>query len=150
MNLQAMSGRFQPLEVSMDEDAPPDRAPASDQLHPLVYKAAAGLVLCFVMSAWMFFDRQNDIAELLGFASLLLFIVVLLPLLLWRVWRRQQQAEADDGSPLFRHWASGDFGVWGGQLKGSHAAIDALLPLVAVAGGMVALGIVFALTATAS
>ena len=123
----------------MDKDAVPHCAPASDQLHPLVYKAVAGLVFCFVTSAWMFFDRQGDIAELLGFASLLLFIAVLLPSVLWRVWRRERRAEADDGSPLFRHWASGNFEVWQGQLKGTHAAIDALLPLVAVAGGMVAL-----------
>ncbi len=134
----------------MGKDVVPYRAPGSDQLHPVIYKTAAGLVFCFVISAWIFFDRQNDIAELLGFASLLLLIAVLLPTVLWRVWRRELQAEADDGRPVFRHWASGDFGVWGGQLKGGHAAIDALLPLVAVAGGMVALGIVFALTATAS
>lgn len=120
--------------------------PTSDRLHPLVYKAAVGLVLCFAVSAWVFFDRRNDIAELLGFVSFLLLIAVVLPLVLWRVWREQQPDAVDDSRP-FRLWASGDFRVWGGQLKGSHAAVDALLPLASVALGLTALGIVFAVVA---
>lgn len=106
-------------------------------------------MLCFVVSAWTFFDRQNDTGEVLGFASLLLLIAVALPSVLWRVWRRDQM-EAGGEVPSFRRWASDDFSVWGGRLKGSHAAIDAVLPLAAVAFGLAALGIVFALIATAS
>jgi hypothetical protein len=140
---------FSVRRLAMGNNMTVYRPPPSDEFHPLVYKAAAGFVLCFVVSAWVFFDRQNDIGELLGFASLLLFIAVLLPTVLWHVWRREQ-GEAINDSPPFRHWASGDFRVWQGQLNARHAMIDALLPLAAVAFGLAALGIVFALVATAS
>lgn len=30
-------------------------------LHPLLYKAAIGPVALFVVSAWVLFDRQNDV-----------------------------------------------------------------------------------------
>jgi hypothetical protein len=123
------------------------RQPPSDQLHPIIYQAAVGLVLCFALSAWIFFDRQNDVAWLLAVASGLLFVAVLLPALLWRVWRREQQAGGD--SAPFRRWASGDFRAGESKLKASHAAIDVLLPLASVACGITALGIVFALIASA-
>jgi len=124
------------------------RQPPSDQLHPMIYQAAIGLVLCFVVSAWIFFDRQNDVEWFLAVASGLLLIAVLLPSVLWHVWRREQKAQGD--SVPFRRWASGEFRVGEGQLKASHAAIDALLPLASVACGITALGIVFALIAAAS
>lgn len=130
----------------MGQDVITYRQPASDQLHPLVFKLAVGMVLCFVVAAWAFFDRQHDISELLAFASLLLLIAVALPAVLWRVWRREQKGAVGEAS-RFHHWAARDFMVWGGQLKGSHAAIDALLPLAAVVCGMIGLGIVFAVVA---
>lgn len=131
----------------MGKDIVPVSPPASDQLHPLVYKTAAGLVFCFVIAAWMFFDRQSDIAELLGFASGLLFVAVALPTLLWRVWRAQQDVQPEERVIPFRRWASGDFDIWGSRLKARHAAVDALLPLAAVAFGMIGIGIVFAMVA---
>jgi hypothetical protein len=134
----------------MGKDVVVYQRPASDQLHPLVYKAAAGLVLCFVASAWVFFDRQNDAGLPLAIASCLLFVAVLLPLVLWRVWRREQDVQADGDGSSFRHWARGEFSACESRLKASHAALDALLPIAAVAGGLTALGIVFALIAATS
>jgi hypothetical protein len=43
----------------------------------------------------------------------------------------------------FRDWEAGDFSVWGAKLHGAHAAIDVLLPLIAVSLGLTAIGIVF-------
>jgi hypothetical protein len=40
-------------------------------------------------------------------------------------------------------WRAGDFEVWGAKLHGTHAAIDVLLPLMAVSFGLTAIGIVF-------
>jgi hypothetical protein len=119
--------------------------PPSDRLHPMIYLAAIGLVLCFVVSARAFFDRQNDVGWLLVVVSGLLLIAVLLPSVLWHVWRREQKAQ-DDSTP-FRRWASRDFSAGENKLKASHAAIDALLPLASVACGITAIGIVFALIA---
>jgi hypothetical protein len=47
----------------------------------------------------------------------------------------------------FGDWRIGDFAVWGGRLKGMHAAIDMLLPLAAVAFGLTAIGIAFLIAA---
>jgi hypothetical protein len=48
----------------------------------------------------------------------------------------------------FHDWKIGDFAVWGARLRGTHAAIDMLLPLAAVAFGLTALGIVFLICAS--
>ena len=35
--------------------------PVFDQLHPNIYRAAAGLVAWFALAAWVLFDRGSDI-----------------------------------------------------------------------------------------
>jgi hypothetical protein len=50
----------------------------------------------------------------------------------------------------FRDWRSGEFAVWQARLRGLHAAIDILLPLAAVAFGLTAIGIVFAIVSATS
>ncbi|MCK1745086.1 hypothetical protein IVA80_30785 [Bradyrhizobium sp. 139] len=52
--------------------------------HPLIYKAAIALVALFVIAAWVAFDRQSDIELPLAILSVLLFVAVFLPYLLWR------------------------------------------------------------------
>jgi hypothetical protein len=49
-----------------------------------------------------------------------------------------------------RDWSAGDFAVWGSKLKSTHAAIDMLLPLAAVAFGLTAIGIVFLIAANSA
>jgi hypothetical protein len=83
--------------------------------------------------------------------TVLLLVAVLLPSSLFLVWQRHR-------APLQRHpdkisfhdWRIGDFAVWGGELRGMHAAIDMLLPLAAVAFGLVGIGIVFLICASAA
>jgi hypothetical protein len=36
-----------------------DDPPASDQPHPFVYVALAGLAFCLVLSAWIFFSQRG-------------------------------------------------------------------------------------------
>jgi hypothetical protein len=132
----------------MGKDVIVYRPPPSDQLHPLVYKVAIGLVLCFVVSAWVFFDRQADVGWLLAVASGLLLLAIVLPSILWRVWRKYDRPASSEGeTPPFRDWAAGEFNASDSSLKGSLAATDALLPIAAVGFGLMALGIVFAATA---
>ena len=123
--------------------------PVFDQLHPNLYKAAVGLVALFVLAAWILFDRQNDIGLPLAIVSVLLLVAVLLPWSLSLVWQRHQMDQRVPKIP-FREWKIGDFVVWGSKLRSTHAAIDMLLPLAAVALGLTALGIVFLICASAA
>lgn len=118
--------------------------PVFDELHPWVYGTAAALVAWFVLSAWVLFDHGGDISLALGFVTVLLLMAVLLPLALFAIWRRYRMPyEAHPEKTSFRDWRAGNFSVWGARIHGSHAAIDVLLPLAAVAFGLTAIGIVF-------
>jgi hypothetical protein len=133
----------------MARELVPHNRPVFDQLHPNVYRAAAGLVALFVLAAWGLFDRQHDIRLPLAMVSVLLLVAVLLPWSLSLVWQRHQTADQrHPNKTSFRNWKMGDFAVWGSRLRGTHAAIDMLLPLAAVAFGLTAIGIVFLICAS--
>ncbi|TYO67779.1 hypothetical protein FXV83_03120 [Bradyrhizobium hipponense] len=125
-----------------------ERSPENPSgLHPLVYKAAIGFVALFVIAAWLAFDRRSDIELPLGIVSVLMLVAVLLPYLLWRVWRTgQARPPTLRTNKGFGKWMEGSTQVWQSRLKNSDAAIDMLLPLAAMALGLIALGIVFALS----
>ncbi len=118
--------------------------PVFDQLHPAVFKIAAGLVAWFAVAAWILFDRQSDVGLPLAMVTVLFVMAVGLPWLLSQVWERHQRPLlANPQEVLFRDWIGGDLAVWGSKLQSTHAAIDALLPFAAVAFGLTAIGIVF-------
>jgi hypothetical protein len=132
----------------MNRESVAHNKPVFDQLHPNVYGAAVGLVVWFALAAWILFDRQNDIGLPLAMVSALLLVSVLLPWSLSLVWKKHQMPYPRHPNKIsFRDWRIGDFAVWGGKLRGMHAAIDILLPLAAVAFGLTALGIVFLICA---
>ncbi|WP_213288982.1 hypothetical protein [Bradyrhizobium sp. sGM-13] len=125
--------------------------PVFDQIHPSIYGAAVGLVAWFAAAAWILFDRQSDIGLLLAMVSVLLLVAVLLPWSLSLVWKRHakpHKPHSDETS--FHDWRVGDFAVWDSKIHGTHAAIDMLLPLAAVAFGLTAIGIVFLISAHAA
>jgi len=125
--------------------------PVFDQLHPNIYRAAVGLVAWFVLTAWVFFDRRNDIGLPLAMVSVLLLVAVLLPWALSLVWRRHRTPQERHPHKIpFHDWRIGDFEVWGSRLRGTQAAIDMLLPFAAVAFGLTAIGIVFLVCARAA
>jgi hypothetical protein len=118
--------------------------PASDELPAIVYKAAAGSVLVFVLLAWLFFGGWSYMGLMLGIVSVLFLMALAIPFALWLAWRKQQDADSAQGDPAsLREWAAGEFGTWQGGLKGANAAIEILLPIAATAVGMLAIGIVF-------
>jgi hypothetical protein len=119
-----------------------DQQHPSGWLHPTVYKCAGGLVFLFVISAWALFDRRQDTGLPLGMMSFLLLIAVALPYVLWRQWHYGRQRR-EDAPGAFGTWVSGQVDVWQSRLKGRDAMIDALLPLAAVAFGLLAIGIIF-------
>ena len=118
--------------------------PTFDQLHPKIYGAAVGLVAWFALMAWVLFDRSSDVSLSLAFVTLLFVVAVGIPWILSRVWRRHRRPhEPHPQQPSLHDWEAGDFSVWGAKLHGMHAAIDVLLPLMAVSFGLTAIGIVF-------
>lgn len=131
----------------MTRELVPHNRPVFDQLHPNIYKAAVGLVGLFVLAAWSLFNRQNDVGLPLAMVSVLLLIAVMLPWSMSLVWQRHSAERQRHREISFHDWKIGDFAVWGGKLRSVHAAIDMLLPLAAVAFGLVALGIVFLICA---
>jgi hypothetical protein len=118
--------------------------PASDQLPAIIYQAAAGAVLVFVVLAWLFFGGWGQMGLTLAVVSVLFLMALAIPFALWLAWREQQGDEsAQDDPASLREWAAGEFGTWQGRLKGANAAIEILLPIAATAVGMLTIGIVF-------
>ena len=128
---------------------PPDPGPAhdrilSDGLHPLIYKALAGLALWLVVSAWIGFDGQGYVSFLLVVVTGFFLIAAAIPYLLWRVWRNNSPGESTGDNKIgFRAWWSGEFDTWQGRVEGWDATVEILLPLGAAAIGMTAIGLVF-------
>ena len=133
----------------MTRDLVARNKPVFDQLHPNIYRIAIGLVVWFVLAAWLFFDRGGLVGLSLTFVTVLLLIAVCLTLVLSRVWRKYPREPHLERLP-FSDWTKGEFAVWGAKLRSMHAAIDILLPLAAAAFGLTAIGIVFAIVAGAS
>lgn len=123
-----------------------------DRIHPRIYAIAVGLVAWFALAAWILFDhglgQRGEVSLPLAMMSFLFLMAVLLPWTLSRVWVRHRMREEGEPSDAgLRDWGLRDFSVWGAKIKGSHAAIDVLLPLAAVAFGLTAIGIVFLIEA---
>jgi hypothetical protein len=114
----------------------------SDHLHPLVYKLIVGLAAIFIWSA-LAFARDSYAGYLLTVVSGFVVITLALPYLLGLIWRTYRgREESQERRESFGDWASDDFGTWQDRVKGANAAIEILLPLAAVAFGMVAFAIV--------
>jgi hypothetical protein len=125
--------------------------PIFNQLHPRIYAAAVGFVAWFAVAAWVLFDRRSDTGLPLAIVSVFFLVAVLLPWSMFLVWKRHRMPEQrHPNKTSFHDWRTGDFAVWGAKLHGTRAAIDALLPLAAVAIGLTAIGIVFLICAAAA
>jgi hypothetical protein len=123
---------------------PVKREPPPADFHPFIYKIAIALVALFVVAAWATFARQGDTGENLVMVTLLLFVAMMIPYLMWLTWKHGRTPQPTlDGPVSFRDWAKGSVEVWQSRVKGSDAAINALLPIASVAIGMVLLGIAF-------
>jgi hypothetical protein len=119
----------------------PDQ-PISDHMHPRIYVAMIGLLSLYALSVWVLFggDYYNDLT--FAVVTGLFFIAVAIPATLWLTWRRNSGSDGmNEGT--FRDWAAGDFDILTGTFKGAKAAVETLLPIAAVAIGLLALGIIF-------
>ncbi len=122
---------------------PIERARTSRDLHPAVYAMMIGLSVLFVAAAWVFFAGGYSDLDLLVI-SVFFAMAIGIPYILSRVGRHDEasiRAGARDG-PL-RDWLAGDFEDWQSRTSARAAATEILLPLCAVAFGLVAIGAVF-------
>ncbi len=118
--------------------------PVFDRLHPKVYGAAVGLIAWFALMAWILFDHGGQTSLSLTFMTVLFIVAVVLTWTLSLVWKKSRTPyERHEQEPSLNDWRHGDFVVWGAKLHGTHAAIDVLLPLMAVSFGLTGIGIVF-------
>lgn len=111
------------------------RPPSADYLHPLVLKAFVGLMAWMALAAWGLFNGLAYDALALGVVTVFTLIAAAIPAVLWAIWKKNGDL-ADAAVPAsFRDWMRGEFEIWRGHLKGREAAIQALLPMAAVAFG---------------
>jgi hypothetical protein len=118
--------------------------PTHDDLHPFVYKTMVGLTVWLVVSIWFLFYRGAYVGLTFAVVTLFFVVIMAIPVLLWLTWRRNA---AKDNSArridAFRSWAAQEFATLTGNLSGTEAATQILLPLAAVSLGMTIFGLVF-------
>jgi hypothetical protein len=115
----------------------------------VIYKAIAGLALSFVVSAWVFFGRALHMGLILAIVCVLFTMAIGVPFILWRAGERARRSETKPAAPPtepFGAWIRRDFSTWTGNQTAETATVEILLPIVAVAIGIMALGIVWAAT----
>src|SRR5215475_345304 len=118
--------------------------PANDELHPWIYRAIIGLTIWLVLSVWALFSRGAYEGLTLSVITLFFVILVGIPVLLWRTWRRNiDPNEQHTYSASFDDWISRPFVTWTGGISGREAAVQILLPIAAVAFGMTIFGLAF-------
>jgi hypothetical protein len=127
----------------MAQDLIPMEKPPSDELHPGLYAAIAGLVVLFVVSAFAF--GGSGYADYLLVVVAGFFVIAMgIPFVIWLTWRNQTHARHGKTGSL-RDWFAGECQTWQCRLTGREAATQVLLPIAAVAFGMLAIGIVLLL-----
>jgi hypothetical protein len=119
--------------------------PAPDSLHPRVYQAMVGLLILYVLSVWLLIGDEPHNGLVYAVITGLFVIAIIVPFLLWRTWCRNC-AEKPGPSGAFRDWACREFDTCTGRARGSSAAVEALLPIAAVAVGMMVLALVYVAT----
>jgi hypothetical protein len=110
--------------------------PVSQNLPRQIYWAIVGLSVWLVLSVWGFLGSGYS-ALALSVVSLFIGIAVCLPLLLALIARRHRPSRRDDAEDgTLADWLGRDFEGHTGRMSGAVAAIQILLPIVAVAFGM--------------
>lgn len=129
----------------MAKDLVPVRPPTSTGLHPMIYGALAVLILFLVFWIWVGFADSGYTEFLLAVVSGFFLMVAAIPLVIWNTWRKHSGDASGEGERL-RDWAAHEFDIEPGPMQGREAALEVLLPVAAVAFGMMAIAIVLLLT----
>jgi hypothetical protein len=113
-------------------------------LHPSVYKVAAGLILWYAFAAWLMFAAAGYQKFDLIMVSGVMLAAVGIPLVVFFTRRRflKTHMHVEDAAPHpLRTWLANDFDTWQARLSAREAAVQILLPLAAVSVGITLLGI---------
>ncbi len=121
----------------MSNDLVPSERPVSPRFHPGVFKIVAGLAGLFVLAAWTFAGGgHTDL--LLVMVTYVFALSVLLPGALLLARRAHQGRRPDSVGDLpLSEWAKRLVETSTGAVKGIEAAAELVLPIAAVATGMV-------------
>jgi hypothetical protein len=121
-----------------------DSEPRSALFHPVLFKAALVLAGLFVLSTWAFASG--------GLGNIILAVVTYVFLiagglvsLLALIRRRHPRPDLDEGPKPhapFDHWADREVEISTGRVRGRLATVETLLPIAAVAFGMLAFAVV--------
>ena len=108
-----------------------------------VFKAMLVLGGVFVLAAWGFAGGGFTDMILVAVSYIILVYAALMTVL-WLTRRRHPRPDLGDGerTDLFGHWTRREVEISTGPVRGSLAAIETLLPIAAVALGMVAFAVV--------
>jgi hypothetical protein len=120
------------------------RAPdnVARRLHPAIYRAIFASAVVFVAAAGTF-AAPNDSYYLIAIACAFMLAMVGLPYQLLRVRRHgHDPRDTSLSHRTLRGWLNADFDVWQARIKGRDAAAAILLPIAAVAIGLLCLAIV--------
>jgi len=130
----------------MNMQPPQSNLRANDELHPAIYKSLIGLTIWLLLSIWFLFDRGAYVGLIATMITVFFVILMGVSILIWQSWRRRAVHAQHEPNESFRIWASQQFNTWTGGLSGSTAAVQILLPIVAVAFGMTIFGVILDLT----
>ncbi len=113
-------------------------------LHPFVYRSIVALTIWLVLSVWAFFNTGAYIGLALAMITLFFSIIVAIPIVIWMTWQHNAPPqETCAPTESFYVWASEGFVTSTGTLSGREAALQILLPIVAVSIGMTIFGLLY-------
>jgi len=116
--------------------------PSTNWMHPRVHTILIAVAAWFALAVWSF-AGQGIVNYLLFIVSSFVFVAVALPLILSNVGRDDRPATRDENAPSLRDWAKCEYETSAGKLSGAEAAAQILLPVLAAAIGMTAIGLIF-------
>lgn len=121
----------------MDPNIDTDERPHNTRLHRRVYIAMLWMAGLYIAAAWYGFADSGYIDYLLVVATGFFAMAAILPLLIARQWRDHPTHGPHHPEPqTFREWAGRRIDTFSGPTTGREAALEILLPLGAVAFGM--------------
>lgn len=126
----------------MSNDLVVRQRPVSHRFHPTVFKIMAGLGACFVLAAWGFAGGgRTDL--LLAVVTAVFALSLAVPAGLTFARRSWRPGYSNRSSSLpFSVWAAREVETSTGPVKGLVATIEVMVPIAAVALGMIAFALV--------